>query len=564
MSTNASPAWLKSYPEGIEWDVKIDERPLFALLDEAEEKYPAKTALDFMGRKTTYLELAENVRKLAAGLQELGVRPGVNVGIFMPNCPQFIMSFYAILRAGGTVVNYNPLYSVTDLSRQIDDSATEIMITLSLTVLYPKVAACLGRTKLRKIIVSDFQDELPMAKRIGFQLTHKKDIATIPQDNLHIRVTKLMEEAMVLTPVNIHPDSHVAVLQYTGGTTGIPKGAVLTHANLYTNTLQCGMWFTGLKSGEEVILAALPLFHVFAMTTVMNLAIHTGSAIILHPKFDLKAILADINSKRPTLMPGVPTMFAAMNNYKHIGKYDLSSLKMCFSGGGPLPQEVKERFEKLSGSKLIEGYGLSETSPVLTGNPLFGINKPGSIGIPFPATHMQVVDMNGTGKVLPVKEIGEICARGPQVMQGYLHQFEENREALRDGFLHTGDLGYMDTDGYIFVVDRIKEMIISGGYKVYPRHVDEILYMHPDIQEAATIGISHPERGQVVKVFIVCKEGKTLSEQDIKTYLKDKVSSYSMPHYVEFRSSLPKSAIGKILKKILVEGEKTKAKTIVT
>ena len=558
MSTNASPAWRKSYPEGMEWDVKIDEQPLFALLDVAESKYPGKNAIDFMGRKTTYRELADNVRRLAAGLQEMGVRPGVNVGIFMPNCPQFITAYYAILKAGGTVVNYNPLYSVNDLIHQINDSATEIMMTLSLTVLYPKVVACFGKTKLRKIIVSDFHEELPMAKRIGFQLTHKKDIAIIPKDNLHVSFRGLMEAAMPLRPVTIHPDSHVAVLQYTGGTTGVPKGAVLTHANLYANTVQSGMWFTGLKYGEETFVGALPLFHVFAMTVIMNLAIHTGSQIILHPKFDLKAILYDVHFKRPTLMPGVPTMFAAMNNYKQISKYDLSSLKMCFSGGGPLPQEVKLAFEKLSGCKLVEGYGLSETSPVAAANPLFGVNKPGSIGIPLPATHLQVVDINGSDKVLAVKEVGEICIRGPQVMQGYLHQFEENREALRDGFLHTGDLGYMDEDGYFFVVDRIKEMIISGGYKVYPRHVDEILYTHPDVQEAATIGVPHHERGQVVKVFVVLKEGRQLGESQIKDYLRDKVSGYSMPHHVEFRASLPKSAIGKILKKILVEEEKKK------
>jgi len=555
MSTDGSLAWLKSYPEGIKWDVEIDERPLFSLLDEAENHYPDKPALDFLGKKTSYRMLAASVRRLAAGLQELGVRPGVNVGIFMPNCPQFIISYYAILKAGGTVVNYNPLYSVADLCHQIDDSATEIMITLSLNVLYPKVAACLGKTRLRKIIAGDFAEVLPLAKRLAFRLTHRKDIAKIPQNGLYVSFASLMKEGREVRPVTIHPDTHVAVLQYTGGTTGVPKGAVLTHANLYANAVQCGMWFSGLRHGEEIILAALPLFHVFAMTAVMNLAIHTGSQIILHPKFDLKAILYDIHFKHPTLMPGVPTMFAALNNYPRIDKYDLSSLKMCFSGGAPLPQEVKEVFEKRAGCKLVEGYGLSETSPVVAGNPLFGINKPGSIGIPFPATRIQIEDMHGSGKVMAVKEIGEICVSGPQVMQGYLHQFEENRGALKDGFFHTGDLGYMDEDGYFFVVDRIKEMIISGGYKIYPRHLEEILYRHEDVLEAAAIGVPHPERGQVVKLFIAPKEGRQISEADMKSYLKDKVSGYSMPHHVEFRTSLPKSAIGKILKKILVEEE---------
>ncbi len=560
MSTNASPVWLKSYPEGMKWDVAIAPRPLFSLLEDAEKDYPGNTALDFMGKKTTYRELAASVRRLAAGLQEIGVGPGVNVGIFMPNCPQFVMGYYAILMAGGTVVNYNPLYSIGDLTYQIDDSATQVMITLSLAALYPKIAACLGRTKLRQVIVSDFHEELPLAKRMAFQLTHKKDIAEVPRDSYHLAFRKLMDHGRALAPVTIHPDAHVAVLQYTGGTTGVPKGAVLTHASVYVNAVQCGMWFTGLKRGEETIIAALPLFHVFAMTTVMNLAIHTGSQVILHPKFDLRAILYDIHFKRPTLMPGVPTMFAAINSYKAIDKYDLSSLKMCISGGAPLPQEVKERFERRTGCRLVEGYGLSETSPVAAANPLFGINKTGSIGIPFPATEICILDMEGSGSQMSPNEVGEICIRGPQVMRGYLNQFEENRRALRNGFLHTGDLGYMDEDGYIFVVDRIKEMIISGGYKIYPRNIEELLYLHPEVQEAAAIGVPHPRRGQEVKLFVVRREGGRLSEADVREYLRDKVSGYSMPHLVEFRDALPKSAIGKILKKGLMEEERVKSK----
>lgn len=548
--------WLKSYPENIRWDSVIGKMPLFSLLDSAEEKYPDKTAIDFMGQITTYKELADSVNKLAAGLQHIGVTSGVNVGIFMPNCPQFVISYYAILKAGGTVVNYNPLYSVPEISHQINDSATEIVITLALNALYQKVAACLGKTKLRKIIASEFHEALPFAKRLAFRLTRKKDIAVIPDDDRHIRFREIIGMAKRLHPVAINPDSHVAVLQYTGGTTGVPKGAVLTHASLYANTVQCGLWFTGLKYGEEIIVGALPLFHVFAMTTIMNLALYTGSSMLLHPKFDIKGILYDAHFKRPTLMPGVPTMFAALNNYKKIAKYDLSSLKMCISGGGPLPNEVKLNFERRTGCKLVEGYGLSETSPVASANPLFGINKSGSIGIPFPATVMHVVDMNGSGKIMPVNEIGEICIQGPQVMRGYLNQFEESREVLRDGFLHTGDLGYMDEDGYFFVVDRIKEMIISGGYKIYPRNIEEALYQHPDVLEVAVIGVHHPQRVQEPKVFIVRKEGASLTESDVRQHLKDKISAYSMPHLIEFRDSLPKSAIGKILKKILVKQEK--------
>jgi long-chain acyl-CoA synthetase len=488
----------------------------------------------------------------------MGVGPGVHVGILMPNCPQFIISYYAILKAGGTVVNYNPLYSVPEICHQIEDSKTHIMMTLSLALLYPKVASALGKTNLKTIIVGDFDSALPCSKKFTFRLFRRKHIAKVPNDANHVRLEALLKKGSNFQQVAIHPESHIAVLQYTGGTTGVPKGAMLTHANLYINALQCGMWFTGLHYGKEKILAALPIFHVFAMTVNMNLAILTGSTILLHPRFDIKAILRDITRKRPTLMPGVPTMFAAFNNYPDIGTYDLTSLKMCFSGGGPLPQEVKAAFEKLSGCKLVEGYGLSETSPVASANPLFGVNKTGSIGIPLPATIIRIADIADATKTVVVGEIGEICIKGPQVMSGYFNQLEESAHVLKDNFLHTGDLGYMDEDGYVFVVDRLKEMIISGGYKVYPRNLEEILYQHPDILEAAVIGVHHPERVQATKVFVVRKKDRPLTEADVRTHLRGKISAYAMPHLVEFRDVLPKSAIGKILKKTLIEEESKK------
>lgn len=536
-------------------------RPLFDLPDEAARKYPNVTAIDFLGAKTTYAELAASVERFAASLQAIGVGEGVRVGLFMPNCPQFVISYYAILKAGGTVVNYNPLYSVPEITHQINDSSTSIMITLALEALYPKVAACLGRTALQRIIVSRFDEVLSPFKALAFRFLRRKDIARIPQDEHHLSFRAMtVPGGAPLRPISIQPERHIAVLQYTGGTTGVPKGAVLTHANIYANTVQCGMWFTGLRHGEEIIVGALPLFHVFAMTTVMNLSLHTGSTMLLHPRFVLENILRDVHRKRPTLMPGVPTMFAAINNFPNIGKYDLSSLKMCISGGGPLPLEVKEVFEGRTGCKLVEGYGLSEASPVAAANPLFGVNKPGSIGLPFPATVMKITDLQEPGKDLPPNTVGELCVRGPQVMQGYLNQPEESGKVLRDGFLHTGDLAYMDADGYFFVVDRLKEMIISGGYKIYPRNLEEILYQHPDILEAAVIGVHHPQRVQEPKVFIVMKEGRTLTEEALRSHLKDKVSAYAMPHLFEFRTTLPKSAIGKILKKILIEEEKTKQK----
>lgn len=558
MTTSNYP-WLTAYPANIAWDAPIHLRPLFSLLDEAEENYSDKLAIDFLGAHTTYSELADQVRSLATGLHNMGVGKGVKVGLFLPNCPQFVISYYAILKAGGTVVNYNPLYALEELQHQINDSDTSIMITLALKQLYPKVASCLGKTKLQKIIVSEFQEALPFVKRMAFPFARKADIVEYPQDTQHTRFADLLATEAKVLHVNIAPENDVALLQYTGGTTGVPKGAVLTHGNLYANVVQCGLWFTGLKHGEEAIIGALPLFHVFAMTTVMNLAIRTGSAMLLHPKFDMKGILYDLHYKRPSLMPGVPTMYAAINNYKGIEKYDLTSLKMCISGGAPLPVEVKQVFEKRTGCKLIEGYGLTESSPVVCANPLFGENKEGSIGLPFPGTIMEVTDMENPDKILGVGDVGEICIRGPQVMKEYLNKPDETAKVLRGERLHTGDIGYMDKDGYFFIVDRLKEMIISGGYKIYPRNLEEILYKHPDVLEAAVIGIPHPQRGQAPKVFLVCKEGAEARENDIRVYLREHVAAYALPHAVEFRETLPKSIIGKILKKELVaEGEARK------
>ncbi len=554
--TNTSTPWLTAYPANIAWNAPIPTRALASLLDEAEEKYPQKLAIDFLGAHTTYAQLADQVRRVATGLQAMGVKKGVRVGLFLPNCPQFVISYYAILKAGGTVVNYNPLYSLDELEHQINDSQTTIMITLALKVLYPKVASCLGKTALQKIIVSEFQETLPFVKRVAFPLARKADIAHWPQDGRHAAFSGLMASESGVIAENVNPAEDVALLQYTGGTTGVPKGAVLTHANLYANALQCGLWFTGLRHGEESIVGALPLFHVFAMATVMNLAIHTGSAMLLHPKFDMKGILYDLHFKRATLLPGVPTMYAAINNYKSIEKYDLTSLKFCISGGGPLPVEVKQVFEKRTKCTLIEGYGLTECSPVATANPLFGLNKEGSIGLPFPGTIIEVTGLEDPARVLGVGETGEICIRGPQVMKEYLGMPEETANVLKNGRLHTGDIGYVDNDGYVFIVDRLKEMIISGGYNIYPRHIEEVLYQHPGVLEAAVIGIPHPQRVQTPKAFVVKKPGQEVNENDIRVYLREHMAAYAMPHKIEFRESLPKSAIGKILKKELVAEEK--------
>ena len=544
--------WLKSYPQAIHWDAKITVKPLPQLLEETATRFPEQIAIDFMGQKTTYRDLWRQVQKMAAGLQAMGVRKGTHVGLFLPNSPHFVISYYATLLAGGTVVNFNPLYPVPDLLRQIKDSRVKIMVTFAMHALLGKLVQCEGKGKLETIIVAEFQEALPAPLSWLFPFLKHAEILSMPIREGYVAFSRVVGTSLAnWRKVVINPQEDIAVLQYTGGTTGVPKGAMLSHENLYVNAVQCGMWFEGLEEGNERMLGVLPLFHVFAMTVVMNLSIHKGLTMILHPQFNLKRALRDIEKKKPTLLPGVPTMFNAINNFPKLEKYNLRSLKICFSGGAGLPREVKDSFEKHTGCKLVEGYGLSESSPVVSANPLFGENKTGSIGLPLPDTIIEIVATEGRERVLPIGKTGEICIKGPQVMKGYWKKQTETEKTLRDNRLHTGDIGYMDTDGYVFVVDRLKEMIISGGYNIYPRNVEEIIYSHSAVLEAAVVGVDDPHWGQHVKAYIALKPGHTLEESEIIDYLRDRLPRFALPSEVEFRESLPKTLIGKIAKKEL-------------
>ena len=544
--------WLKSYPEDVDWYAPLEPGRMHDRLDRAATLYPDHIALDFKGKTYSYRELHRKVSSFARGLHEMGYGKGSKIGLFLPNCPQYVIAYYGILRAGATVVNYNPLYSKRELEHQIQDSDTEVMVTLNLTLLYPKLEPFIGKSSVEKVIVGNFPSVLPAAKAALYSLARARDIAKFPEDNRHLTFDQLLACPPEVQTAQLDPQTDIAVLQYTGGTTGTPKGVMLTHANLTSNIRQCRLWFSQTRDGEETIMGVLPFFHVFAMTVIMNFAIAAGFRIVMHPRFELKSLLDDIEAKKPGLMPGVPTMFSAILNYKKLDKYDLSSLKMCISGGGPLPYEVKEQFEAKTGCKLFEGYGLSETSPVASCNPIYGLNKTGSIGMPLPGTVLEIIDADDERTLLPQGETGEICIRGPQVMQGYRNCPDETEQILREGRLHTGDIGYMDEDGYFFIVDRKKEMIISGGYNIYPRNIEEVIYTHPAVAECAVIGMDHPGRGQVPKAFIALKEGHTLTGQEVKDYLNDKISAYAQPQAIEFRDELPKSAIGKILKKELL------------
>lgn len=543
--------WVSHYPPGIRWQAEIPAYPLTSLLEDAAANYGDHTAIDFLGRSYSYNEIYKAARSMAAGLQQQGIGKGSRVGLFLPNSPHFVVSYYAILLAGGTVVNFNPLYPVRDIVHQIQDADVQMLVTYSLRNLLGKLEECRKETPIKTLVVARFADALPLPKRLLFPLVKWKDSMSLPQGEGYMAFDSLLEYApeSLIVP-EIDPLNDVAVLQYTGGTTGVPKGAMLTHANLYANTVQCGMWFAGLEAGKERMLGVIPCFHVFAMTVVMNLSVHKGLTMILHPQFTLKDVLKDISRKRPTIMPGVPTMFNAINNYADIKNYDLTSLKMCISGGAGLPRDVKATFETLTGCTLVEGYGLSETSPVVAANPLFGVNKSGSIGIPLPDTILEIVDTE-TGHVLPTGKIGEVCIRGPQVMKGYWHNETANANTLKEGRLHTGDVGYMDSDGYFFVVDRLKELIISGGYNIYPRNVEEVLYMYEPVLEAAVIGVPDAHWGQRVKACIALKTGHKPNEQALIAFLQDKLPRFAIPSIIEFRESLPKTMIGKISKKEL-------------
>ena len=550
--------WLSKYPHHVKWDAEIPEKPLFALLDDSVARYPTNESIDFLGKTYTYSEVGDMVTHAAAGFQELGVGKGVKVGLFLPNCPQFVVAYFGILKAGGTVVNYSPLYSEEELLHQIEDSETDIMVTLSLKALYPKMAKMLQKSRVKRLVVGALQDVLPFPKNLLFPVVKRSEIAKLPNDSSHVAFRQLLNNEGRHTTREIDVKEDIAVLQYTGGTTGLSKGAMLTHANLYANTQQALMWNPDIGYGNERMMGVLPFFHVFAMTVVMNLTIAIGGSIVMRPRFELDPVLKDITNKKPTLLPGVPTMYTAINNHPKLNDFDLTSIKTCMSGGAPLPLEIKQRFEQLSGCKLVEGYGLTECAPVATTNPFDGLNKEGSVGLPIPGTTITIVDKDDPHKVLPQGEDGEICISGPQVMKGYWGRPEATAETIVDGRLRTGDIGHMDEDGYVFIIDRKKDLILVGGFNVFPRKVEEGIYRHPAVAEVTVIGVPDEYTGEAVKAFVKLKDGSTLNADELREFLKEKLGKHEQPKHVEFREELPKTMIGKLSKKELVAEEMAK------
>lgn len=550
--------WEKHYPPGINWHMPISKKPLFHVFDEALEKYADNILCDFQGKSFTYKQIGFYVERVAAGLQKLGVKKGIKVGLFLPNTPYSFMFYYGILKTGATIVNYNPLYVEHELTHQITDSETDIMVTMDLAFLTDKLQKMLDTTRLKSVIICPMANILPFPINLLYPLVRIKDISRLKPGGRYISFADIINNDGKPEPVSIDTENDIAVLQYTGGTTGVPKGAVLTHGNLYANVQQTLGWVGSvIDPGKDVMMGVLPFFHVFAMTVVMNCAVSTGMKIVLHPRFVLNDVMKSIKKHRPSFFPAVPAIFNAIALSPLVKKIDFSCLKFCMSGGAPLPDEVKRLFaEKTGCSNLAEGYGLSETSPVVAFNPAHGVIKSGSVGMPIPGTIVQIIDRDNDAAILPVGEKGEICISGPQVMQGYYKKPEETAKVITHGLLHTGDVGYLDNEGYLFIVDRIKDMIIIRGYKVYPRFVEEALYKHPAIHECVVAGVPDAERGETVWAWVKLADGQNVSEDELKTFLKNKVSPIEIPRKIVFREKpLPRTAVGKLDKKALLVEE---------
>ena len=552
--------WQAMYPEQIPTVLSYDDKPLYSLLKKSADEFPDKVSIHFQGKELTFKEVYESATKFASYLKSIGLEKGERVAVMLPNCPQGVISFFGILMAGGVVVQTNPTYTERELQQQMKDSGAKII--LALDILFPRVTAAARGTEIEHIIVTAIKDYLPFPKNLIYPFIQKKEygiVVKVEHAGNHHLFTEIMKQKIsgeVAEPIDV--DNDLALLQYTGGTTGTPKGVMLTHKNLIANTEMCNAWLYRCKRGEERVLAILPFFHVYGMTTVLVLSIMEGNTMIIMPKFDVESTLKTIHKQRPTLFPGAPTMYIGLLNHPDVSKYDLSSIEACISGSAPLPLEVQEQFEKVTGGKLVEGFGLSETSPVTHANFIWDHPRvKGSIGLPWPDTDSVILSLE-TGEELPPNEIGEIAIKGPQVMKGYWNRPEDTENTFKNGWLLTGDLGYMDEKGFFYVVERKKDTIIAGGFNIYPREVEEVLYEHEAVQEVVVAGIPDPYRGETVKAYVVLKKGASVTEEELNQFARKNLASYKVPRLYEFRDELPKTIIGKILRRVLIDEEKKK------
>ncbi len=553
--------WLKRYDPGVPHHIDVPPIPLHHFLEASARTYGSRPCAIFKGHVVTYAEMDELTDRLAAGLAALGVKKGNPVGIFMPNSAQFVMAFYAILKAGGVVVATNPLYSAREIEHQLNDAGIEIMLVMS--NFYNLVKSVQPKTRLRRLVVTNIKEYLPGPMRTLFTLLKEKKgghRVTLAEGDLWLQDVLGRHDRRERPALEIGPED-VALFQYSGGTTGLSKAAVATHRNLVANTLQIHSWMTQCRDGEEIVLMAIPMFHVYGMVAGMSFAVRSGASMVMIPNpRDLKDVLENIDKVQPTVFPGVPTMYNAINNHPDVaaGKYKLTSIKACISGSAPLLRETKDRFEALTGGKLVEGFGLSEAPTATHCNPLLGENRSGSIGLPFPDVDCRIISLDDGVTVLASGEIGELAIRSPNVMRGYHNMPTETTNSLRDGWLFTGDIARMDADGYFYIVDRKKELIKPGGFQVWPREVEEEIAKNPKVLDVGVAGIPDAYRGETVKAWVVVRPGETLTEEEVRAWCKERMAVFKVPTQVEFRAELPKTTVGKILRRELVRQDKEK------
>ena len=525
------------------------------LLFRTAARLPDAPAIDFMGAVISYGELASRVRKAAAGFRAIGVGPGSTVGLFLPNCPQYVIAAYGAWTAGARLANFSPLYTVDELCHQVEDSEADVMVTLDVKALLPSIEAVLKSTRLKTLVIGNVAEALPPVKSALYRLFKRGERSRFDRDDQHIPFASLLSgPEFQLQGLSPTPDE-VALLQYTGGTTGTPKGAMLTHSNLSINAQQVNA-IDDKPDAPDRILAALPLFHIFAHTCIMNRTILKGAQMVLLPKFEVKAALEAIQRIRITALPGVPTMYRALLDHPQLGRYDLSSIRICISGGAPCPEPLQKAFEAATGARLIEGYGLTESSGVVSANPYSG-GKPGTIGQPLPGTEIRLLDKDDPAKIATPGESGELAFRGPQMMKGYWKR--DNVGVFQDGFLRTGDVAEVDGDGYYRIVDRLKDMIIVGGFKVFPSQVEDMLYSNPAVKEAIVVGVPDPYLGERPKAFVTLADDATVGAEELLKWLNSNIGKHERVVAVEIRDSLPKTMIGKLSRKELEAEERAKA-----
>ena len=549
--------YLKAYPQGVRWEIDLPEVPVYQALFDQAARHPERTALIFMGKRISYRELVGMIDRFAAALQKrYGIRKGDRVGIILPNSPQNVIATVACQRIGAIPVQFNPLYVSREIAYQVRDSGSRVMITLDL--FWQKVREAGGA---EAYIWTGVQDFLNFPLNYLYRLKAKPP--RIPASDAVHFMDLLQESPDGLQIPAVQPEEDLAVLLYTGGTTGVSKGVMLTHFNITSNIAQIREWLSLDESRHHTVLCVLPMFHSYGFTAAVNMGLAHGCTLILVPRFDAGDLLKTIAKYRPTLFPGVPTMYIGLLNHPDMAKYDLSSIELCVTGAAAMPVDLLQKFEQVTGATIMEGYGLTESSPVTHANPRVGRRVPGSVGLPYPGTDVRIVDLE-TGADLPPGGEGEVVIKGPQVMKGYWNRPEETAATLKDGWLHTGDIGRLDEDGYLYIVDRKKDMIIAGGFNIYPREIDEVLYQHPAVLEACAVGVPDAYRGETVKAFVVLKPGAQATEQEILDFCRERLAAYKRPRSVEFLPELPKSTVGKVLRRVLVERESAKSTSAVS